>query len=48
MDAASLHSPVARRAIEALNAGRLEDFLALFAPGATVVDDVTYADAAAI
>jgi hypothetical protein len=42
MDVASLHSPLARRAIEAINAGRLEDFLALFARDATVVVGATY------
>jgi hypothetical protein len=42
MDVASLHSPLARRAIEAINGGRLEDFLALFARDATVVDGATY------
>lgn len=48
MDVASLHAPVVRQAIEALNAGQLEDFLALFAPNATVVNGETYADAAVI
>jgi hypothetical protein len=48
MDSASLHSPVVRQAIEALNTGRLEDFLALFTPDAVVVDSATYADAASI
>lgn len=48
MDVASLHSPVVRQAIEALNAGRLDDFLALFTPDATVDDSAIYADPAAI
>src|SRR5215468_6616324 len=48
MDVASLHAPVVRRFIEALNDGRQEDFLALFTPNAVVVDSATYADAAAI
>ncbi len=42
MNVASLHAPLARRAIEAINEGRLDDFLALFAADATVVDDDTY------
>ncbi len=42
MKVASLHSPLVRRAIETINEGQLEDFLALFAPDATVVDSATY------
>jgi len=42
MDITSLHSPLVRQAIEALNAGSLDDFMALFAPDATVVDVATY------
>ena len=48
MDVASLHSPLVRRVIETINEGRLDDFLALFAPFATVVDDATYQGSAAI
>ena len=48
MDVASLRSPVVRQAIEALNGGRQEDFLALFTPDAVVEDSATYADAASI
>lgn len=42
MNTASLRSPLVRRAVEAINQGNLDDFLALFAPGATVVDVYTY------
>ena len=42
MDVASLHSPLVRRTIEAINEGRLEDFMALFARDAAVVDGPTY------
>ena len=42
MDTTSLHSPVVRRAIEAINHGKLDDFMALFAPDATLVDVSTY------
>jgi SnoaL-like domain len=42
MNVASLHSPLARRVIEAINEGRLDDFLALFVADATVVDGATY------
>lgn len=42
MDVASLHSPVVRRTIETINEGRLDDFMALFARDATVVDGATY------
>lgn len=38
MKVASLHSPLVRQAIETINQGWLEDFLALFAPDATAVD----------
>jgi len=38
MNEASLRSPLVRCAIEAINQGHLDDFLALFAPDATVVD----------
>lgn len=48
MDVASLRSPVVRQAIEALNDGRQEDFLALFTPDAVVEDSGDYADAASI
>jgi hypothetical protein len=42
MDVASLHSPLVRRTIETINEGRLDDFMALFARDATVVDGATY------
>ena len=42
MKVASLQSPLVRRAIETINEGRLEDFLALFARDATVIDGATY------
>lgn len=42
MNVASLRSPLVRRAIETINEGRLEDFLALFACDATVVDGAAY------
>ena len=42
MDVRSLHSPLVRRAIETINEGRLDDFLALFARDATVIDGATY------
>jgi SnoaL-like domain len=48
MKVASLHSPLVRRAIETINEGRLEDFLALFARDATVVDGATYQGSEAI
>src|SRR5256885_9109210 len=48
MKVASLHSPLLRRAIETINEGRLEDFLALFARDATVVDGETYQGSEAI
>ena len=48
MRVASLHSPLVRRTIERINAGRLEDFLALFARGATLVDGRTYHGSRAI
>ena len=48
MNVASLHSPLVRRAIETINEGRLDDFLALFARSATVVDGATYQGSEAI
>ena len=42
MDITSLHSPLVRQAIETTNEGRLDDFMALFAPDAAVVDGPTY------
>ena len=48
MDVGSLHSPVVRRAIQTINEGRLDEFLALFAPDATVVDGATYHESEAI
>ena len=42
MDASSLRSPIVRQTIETLNEGRLDDFMALFAHNATVVDEATY------
>ena len=48
MDVRSLHSPLVRRAIQTINGGRLDEFLALFAPDATVVDGATYHGSEAI
>ncbi len=48
MNIASLHSPLVRRTIETINEGRLEDFLALFAPSATIIDEATYHGSEAI
>lgn len=48
MKAASLRSPLVRRTIETINTGRLDDFMALFVPGATVVDGPTYRGTKAI
>ena len=48
MDVGSLHSPVVRRAIQTINEGRLDEFLALFAPDATIVDGATYHGSEAI
>ena len=48
MDVASLHAPLVRRTIETINAGRLDEFMALFAREATVVDGPTYHGHAAI
>lgn len=48
MNGASLRSPLVRRAIEAINQGNLDDFMALFAPDATVVDVSTYSGHEAI
>ena len=48
MDAGSLHSSLVRRTIQAINEGRLDEFLALFAPDATVVDGATYQGSEAI
>jgi len=42
MKEASLRSPLVRRAIEAINQGHRDEFLALFARDATVVDVSTY------
>jgi hypothetical protein len=42
MKVASLHSPLVRRTIESINEGRLDDFMALFARDATVVDGPKY------
>ena len=42
MDTASLHSPVVRQLVEAINGGSLNDFMAVFAPDATVVDGPAY------
>jgi hypothetical protein len=42
MNTALLRSPLVRRAIEAINQGNLDDFMALFALDATVVDVSTY------
>jgi hypothetical protein len=40
--------PLVHRAIETINEGRLDEFLALFAPDATVVDGATYHGSEAI
>jgi SnoaL-like domain len=48
MNVASLHSPLVRRTIETINEGRLDEFLALFGPFATVVDGLTYQGSEAI
>jgi ketosteroid isomerase-like protein len=42
LETASLRSPLVRQAIEAINQGQLDDFMALFAQDATVVDVSTY------
>ncbi len=42
MDVASLHSPLVRRTIKTINEGRLDDFMALFARDATLVDGPMY------
>lgn len=42
MDITTLHSPLVRQAITTVNEGRLDDFMALFAHNATVVDEETY------
>jgi hypothetical protein len=48
MNTASLRSPIVRRAIEAINTGTIDDFMAPFTPSATVEDGPTYDGAAAI
>ena len=48
MNVRSLHSPIVRRAIEMINEGRLDDFMALFAPDATVIDGPKYQGTKAI
>ena len=48
MNIAALHSPLVRRALEAINQGNIDTFLGLFAPDATVVDSVTYRGSGAI
>lgn len=42
MNPAFLRSQPVRRTVEAVNLGRLDDFLALFAPDAALVDVATY------
>ncbi len=42
MNAETLRSPLIRRAVDAINQGKLDDFMALFAADATVVDGATY------
>ena len=42
MDITSLRSSIVRRTLEAINQGKLDDFMALFAPDASVVDGPTY------
>ena len=48
MDVGSLHSPVVRQAFQAINGGRLDAFLALFAPDATLIDGAAYRGSEAI
>lgn len=48
MDVDSLHSPLVHRVIETINEGRLNDFLALFAFYATVIDGATHQGSEAI
>jgi SnoaL-like domain len=48
MNRASMRSPLVRRAIEAINQGKLDDFMTLFAPDATVVDVSPYSGHEAI
>ena len=43
-----MRSPLVRRAVEAINEGKLDDFMALFAPDATIVDVSTYSGHEAI
>ncbi len=42
MNATPLHSPLIRRAVDAINMGTVDDFMALFAPDARVEDGPTY------
>jgi hypothetical protein len=42
MNTASLRSPLVRRLIEAINKEQFDEFMELFAPDATVVDESTY------
>ena len=42
MNTASLRSPLVRRAIEAINKEHFDEFMELFAPDATVVDESSY------
>ena len=42
MNVSSLRSSIVRQTIKALNAEKLDDFMALFAPDATVVDGPAY------
>ena len=42
MNTASLRSPLVRRVIEAINKENFDEFMELFAPDATVVDESTY------
>lgn len=48
MNTASLRSPLVRQSINAVNAGSLDDFMALFTTDAVVVDGPVYDGAAAI
>jgi hypothetical protein len=48
MDVALLRSRLVRRTIETINADRLDDFMALFARRATLVDGATYRGSEAI
>jgi len=48
MNTASLHSPIVRRSVAAINDGSLNHFMALFTPNASVEDGPVYDGLAAI